>query len=1097
MKKLTILIIVIMVINALVYQPHHISFANPERITISEDRVNVRTGPGTGYDIIGQANRDEQYILLDVVEDGAGNVWYQIQFTTATLGFVSGRFAAIDQAAIEQPMGELIILAEPYLHVRDSAGLDSNIIGSLAYQSSVEYYSLEDGWYLIAFEDGQGYVSADFAQPMDVAQVSQTELVSQHEVMSIPKQVIVDTPDSKLNVRAEPNTTARIIGQLADRTVVNVYGQAGEWYEIRYEGMVGYIYAAYTIPVAEEPVDPSPVTSVTYDVFPNENTYKLSVPIIVTARAVGTGNAVYRFILKDAISGNVILTQDYSEDDSLIWTPQVAGNYSITIEAKNKTATSTQATANLSLSVENVVGSRFNYSIDYYGQTVDQAVYNQWIVSGRSVTDASGRWVQATQEQIKAAMDPLNYISQNYQKDRPELGTLTINYNLNVRPDASTSQAPYGTALLGEQYPVLDIYEGWFQIPFGDKAGWVSGDYVTYHGTGQPIPTSYSLNDQALPADVFQFLDLRHYTGMTSTMLNTALAGKGILAGQGVAFVDASKSASINEVYLVSHALLETGNGTSQLANGFWYNPTTDTILPYGSEAQPGFVKVYNMFGIGAFDSDPIGGGVRYAYKEDWTSPSKAIIGGAAWIAEGYINSPDYEQSTLYSMRYNIYENSHQYATDIGWAAKQTARMYQIYSLNATPMFRFLFPQFNILPAEVAIKNMSPAQNMIVRAGDVVDISFSAPPRGTASYIIAMPFSTYDESLPMTEVTAGNYQAKWTAPSDTTLDQAAVSFLFIDESGQKHHALAPGKISLSVAQVQRVAGTNRYETGAKISQETFTNSTSVVIASGHDFPDALVGGIYAETLEAPVLLTDPVTLPASVLTEIKRLGATKAYVLGGESAIKPSVVDSLKGAGLTVERIAGANRYETAVLISQQARAVNSSHAFLVSGTNYPDALSVVPIAARNNDAILLSGKDNLSNSAITALANWNIKSVTIVGGTNVISEQVSTHLSNLGYQVTRIAGANRYQTNIQLARSYYQGINEVVAASGLNFPDALVATVYAARRNAPIILVHDVELSGVTIEYLDTTEIYLGTILGGEQVIPARIERAILDLIR
>lgn len=60
---------------------------------------------------------------------------------------------------------------------------------------------------------------------------------------------------------------------------------------------------------------------------------------------------------------------------------------------------------------------------------------------------------------------------------------------------------------------------------------------------------------------------------------------------------------------------------------------------------------VYNMFGIGAYDSDPVGTGSNYAYEMGWDTPEKAIMGGAKWISENYINSSSHTQNTLYEMR--------------------------------------------------------------------------------------------------------------------------------------------------------------------------------------------------------------------------------------------------------------------------------------------------------------------------------------------------------------------------------------------------------------------------------------------------------------
>ena len=154
----------------------------------------------------------------------------------------------------------------------------------------------------------------------------------------------------------------------------------------------------------------------------------------------------------------------------------------------------------------------------------------------------------------------------------------------------------------------------------------------------------------------YQFLDLSRPNGLSAEELNIYLTDKGILKGQGQAFNDEANEYNISEIYLVVHACLETGNGTSTLARGVDVRGVT----------------VYNMFGISAYDSGAVAGGSQKAYSEGWTTPEAAINGGAKWISKNYINN-SYKQNTLYDMIWNPSSpGKHQYATDISWAIKQT-----------------------------------------------------------------------------------------------------------------------------------------------------------------------------------------------------------------------------------------------------------------------------------------------------------------------------------------------------------------------------------------------------------------------------------------
>lgn len=167
------------------------------------------------------------------------------------------------------------------------------------------------------------------------------------------------------------------------------------------------------------------------------------------------------------------------------------------------------------------------------------------------------------------------------------------------------------------------------------------------------------------PYGKFQFLQLNYTSGITSEDLNTLLKGKGVLEGKGAIFLQAAITYNISPIYLVSHALLETGNGSTALSNGIFVTQVD------GKSVSPNLV--YNMFGIGAYDINANKYGSEYAYKQGWFSVEEAITGGAKWISSQYINNIFYNQNTLYKMRWNPSNpGTHQYSTDVAWAYNQT-----------------------------------------------------------------------------------------------------------------------------------------------------------------------------------------------------------------------------------------------------------------------------------------------------------------------------------------------------------------------------------------------------------------------------------------
>lgn len=194
--------------------------------------------------------------------------------------------------------------------------------------------------------------------------------------------------------------------------------------------------------------------------------------------------------------------------------------------------------------------------------------------------------------------------------------------------------------------------------------------------------TAEYMNPNSFYTDAYkyQFLDLSKPNNVSEETLNNYLADKGVMKGMGAAFIEAAKEYNVSEVYLVAHACLESGNGTSQLATGVEVNGTT----------------VYNLFGIGAYDANPVGNGSQRAYSQGWTSVEAAIKGGAKWISENYVNSPDGRQNTLYKMLWNP-ENpgTHQYATDIGWAVKQAISIEKIFSSFTDATLSFDVPVYS------------------------------------------------------------------------------------------------------------------------------------------------------------------------------------------------------------------------------------------------------------------------------------------------------------------------------------------------------------------------------------------------------------------
>ncbi len=302
--------------------------------------------------------------------------------------------------------------------------------------------------------------------------------------------------------------------------------------------------------------------------------------------------------------------------------------------------------------------------------------------------------------------------------------------------------------------------------------------------------------------------------------------------------------------------------------------------------------------------------------------------------------------------------------------------------------------------------------------------------------------------------------------------------------------------------VKRISGPNRYSGSVEISKEIEREGyeiDTVIIASGSSYLDGLAGTVLAYQETAPILLTESNQLPSVIVDEIKRLGAKNAIILGGTATISTTVESSLKGLGLNVERLSGADRYVTSINIAKKIITPNSNGVIVVSGGNYPDGLLVSPYAARSGKPILYTKTDELPSTIKAFLSeNPNINEFTIIGGTASVSTAVETELENFG-SVYRVSGKDRYEVGIKLGYALDYKKSTFVLVS--NETDGVPAAVLGSIKGAQLFLTKPAELppsvdsyfSGLGYEHL-LDNIY---IVGGTASVAQSIEDKLNSVVR
>lgn len=307
--------------------------------------------------------------------------------------------------------------------------------------------------------------------------------------------------------------------------------------------------------------------------------------------------------------------------------------------------------------------------------------------------------------------------------------------------------------------------------------------------------------------------------------------------------------------------------------------------------------------------------------------------------------------------------------------------------------------------------------------------------------------------------------------------------------------------------VERIGGGDRFET-AQLIAERFVREISrdrslpedqrmvdtVVIASGRAFPDALTASALAGSAlspialsssglagsrNAPLLLTEPNELPSFTKEFLVENEIEHVYIVGGTGAISSGVEAAIAAlpSVTSVMRFGGADRYATSVSIASEVTAMMGGAgefcgtslrtALLAVGDDFADALAFAPISARGPHPLLLTRRDDLPDSVreyfAAAAELGTIEHVVIAGGTFAVSDAVVDELVEMGLNVTRIGGGDRFDTSVRIAtyvlRAAASGqgacldTNRVAFATGLVYADGLSGGPLMAHLSAPTVL--------------------------------------------
>ncbi|ELC8452783.1 SH3 domain-containing protein [Clostridium perfringens] len=733
--------------------------------------LNVREGASTSSKVIGSLSGNIKVTIVG--EEGA---FYKIEYkgshgyvakeyvkdVTESSNSNQGTQTPEKPSTPESTEKTGIVNVSSSLNVREEASTSSKVIGSLSGNTKVTIVGEEGAFYKIEYKGSHGYVAKEYVK--DVTESNNSNQGTQTpEKPSTPESTektgIVNV-SSSLNVREGASTSSKVIGSLSGNTKVIIVGEEGAFYKIEYKGSHGYVVKEYIKDVTESnnsnqgtqtPEKPStPESTEKTGIVNVSSSLNVRSEASTSSKVIGSlsGNTKVTIIGEEGAFYKIeykgshgYVAKEYIKDikDEVVTEPEKPStpestektgivNVSSSLNVREGASTSSKVIGSLSGNTKvTIVGEEGAfYKIEYKG--------SHGYVAKEYIKDIKDEVVTEPEK-------PSN------PENSKKTGVVTASKGLNVRKEANTSSQIIGILNSGESVEIIGEENGFYKITYKGQEAYASKNYINIFDGNSNVnpgldignasktnygvslneyiklqqrnnPSNYSYSEfekyinPAKATNKLQFLRIDKFRSVNVSGLSSRLSNKGVLTGQGQAFVNAAKAFNIDPIYLVAQCLHETGNGTSKLAKGVTITEIADESKPiYNGNGQlVGYhmiklskpVTVYNLFGIGAKDNSSVFPnralilGTTYAYNRGWTSIENAIKGAAEFVSLNYVHSSRYSQNTLYKMRYNQNVSNiwHQYATTPWYASSIADIMRSYQDLYLENNFTFDVPVF-------------------------------------------------------------------------------------------------------------------------------------------------------------------------------------------------------------------------------------------------------------------------------------------------------------------------------------------------------------------------------------------------------------------
>lgn len=282
---------------------------------------------------------------------------------------------------------------------------------------------------------------------------------------------------------------------------------------------------------------------------------------------------------------------------------------------------------------------------------------------------------------------------------------------------------------------------------------------------------------------------------LKGSFMANALADKEANLTYADAFIAAAKAENISPFLLVSRVIQEVGSGGSTIVSG--------TVSGY-----EGYYNFYNINAYGNSNQETIANGLKYAKEKDWSTPYKAIVGGASFIGNDYVAGG---QNTLYLQKWDLFGpkyGAHQYMQNIQAPSTESIKTYNSYNnvslVNSS--FTFVIPIFKDMPSSTNLPNKGNPNNYLS----------SLAVNGTYLFQSATHDTTFNLNLDTTsssvDISATKVSSKSTISGTGSVslknDKETVQVVVTAENGAKRtykiNITRSTNVSLDISEILRV-----------------------------------------------------------------------------------------------------------------------------------------------------------------------------------------------------------------------------------------------------------------------------------------------------